>query len=66
MAKADTQLHEATVLDGANRLQIIWYIDIPSITPTMIVLLILRMGSVMGVGFEKVYLMQNNINIDVS
>lgn len=66
MAKIDIQLYEAAVLDGANRLQKIWYIDIPGITPTMIVLLILRMGSIMGVGFEKVYLMQTDINIGVS
>ena len=66
MAKVDTELYEAAVIDGANKLQKIWYIDIPTIMPTMTILLILNISGIMGVGFEKVYLMQNRINLGVS
>ena len=60
------ELHEAAMIDGASRLQRIWHIDIPGIVPTMVILLILRAGSIMSVGFEKVYLMQNSLNSPVS
>lgn len=60
------ELHEAAVIDGANILQRIWHIDVPTIMPTMIILLIMSCGNIMNVGYEKVYLMQNDLIIDVS
>ena len=53
-------------MDGANKLQRIWYVDLPSIKPTIIMLLILQIGSLMGVGFEKVFLLQNDLNMSES
>ncbi|MCM3782640.1 ABC transporter permease subunit [Neobacillus mesonae] len=66
LAGIDPQLHEAARVDGASRLRRIWHINIPGIAPTIIVLLILNMGSILGVGFEKVFLMQNNLNMESS
>lgn len=66
LAGIDPQLHEAARVDGASRLQRIWHINVPGIAPTIIVLLILNMGSILGVGFEKVFLMQNNLNMESS
>lgn len=60
------ELHESAVIDGANILQRIWHIDIPTIMPTMIILLIMSCGNIMNVGYEKVYLMQNDLISDVS
>lgn len=60
------ELHESAVIDGANILQRIWHIDIPTIMPTMIILLIMSCGNIMNVGYEKVYLMQHDLIIDVS
>lgn len=59
-------LHESSVIDGANRLQRIWYINIPAIIPTIVIILILNVGSIMNVGFEKTFLMQNDLNLDTS
>lgn len=59
----DPELHEAAIVDGATMLQRVWRIDIPGILPTVVILLILRVGHIMGVGFEKVYLMQNALNL---
>ena len=58
--------HEAAQIDGATRLQRIWHVDIPAILPTICIMLILRCGSVMTVGFEKTYLMQSNLNMTTS
>lgn len=55
----DDQLYEAARIDGANRWQQTWHITLPGIRPTMMVLLILNIGSFMSVGFEKVLLLQN-------
>jgi putative aldouronate transport system permease protein len=55
----DDQMYEAARIDGANRWQQTWYITLPGIRPTMMVLLILNIGSFMSVGFEKVLLLQN-------
>lgn len=62
----DAALHEAAEIDGANRLQRVIHIDIPSILPTAVMLLILRCGSIMNIGFEKTFLMQNDLNIRAS
>ena len=59
-------LHEAAIIDGANRLQRIRHINIPVLVPTMTILLILNMGSLLGVGFEKILLMQNPLNMESS
>ncbi|GAB2700703.1 ABC transporter permease subunit [Paenibacillus thermoaerophilus] len=63
LSAVDPSLYEAAKADGASRWQNIWHIDIPMLMPTAITLLILRVGGLLGVGFEKVYLMQNNLNI---
>ncbi|MCL2058412.1 MAG: ABC transporter permease subunit [Oscillospiraceae bacterium] len=60
------ELHEAAMLDGANKFQRIWHIDIPGILPTAVILFILRFGQLMRLGFEKAFLMQTNLNIDAS
>jgi putative aldouronate transport system permease protein len=62
----DPQLHEAARVDGASRWQRVWHINLPGIMPTITILLILNMGSLLGVGFEKVFLMQNSLNIAAS
>lgn len=56
------ELHEAAILDGATKLHRMIHVDLPSIKPTIIMLLILQIGSIMSVGFEKVYLLQNSLN----
>nr|WP_244562913.1 ABC transporter permease subunit [Paenibacillus uliginis] len=66
LAGIDQQLHEAARVDGASRWQRIWHINLPGIMPTIIVLLILNMGSLLSVGFEKVFLMQNTLNMPAS
>ena len=66
LSGVDYETHEAAMLDGAGILKRIIHIDLPSIAPTIIMLLILRMGSLMGVGFEKVFLLQNDLNYSAS
>jgi len=66
LSSIDSSIYESCYIDGANTWQVVRYIDLPSLVPTMVVLLILTMGSVLGVGFEKVYLMQNSMNLNVS
>ena len=66
LAGVDPTYHEAAQIDGASRFKRIIYVDLPAIVPTIITMLILRMGSVMSIGFEKVYLMQNNLNLSAS
>lgn len=62
LTSIDPQLYEAASIDGASRLQKIWHISLPGILPTIIILFIMRIGSLMNVGFEKVLLMQNPVN----
>ena len=66
LAGVDQSLHEAAKVHGATKLQRIWHVDIPAIVPTMIILLIMSVGSIMSVGYEKVFLMQNDLNSTVS
>ena len=66
LAGISTELYDAAVVDGASRLQKIRYIDIPGIMPTIIILLILSSGEMMNVGFEKAFLLQNNLNLRTS
>lgn len=60
------ELHEAAKIDGANKLQRILNVDLPVIMPTMVILLIMNCGSILSVGYEKVYLLQNDLNTPVS
>lgn len=60
------ELHEAAKIDGANKIQRILHVDLPAILPTMIILLIMNCGSILNVGYEKVYLLQNSLNTPVS
>lgn len=66
LSSVDPELHEAATIDGASRLQRIRHIDVPGILPTATILLILNLGRVMQVGFEKVFLMQNDLNLQAS
>ena len=60
------ELHEAAKIDGATRLRRVFAVDLPAIMPTICIMLILRFGSIMSVGYEKVYLMQNDLNLTKS
>ncbi len=62
LAGIDPALHEAAVIDGASRLKRIWHINLPGILPTVCIMLIMNCGSIMNVGFEKVFLLMNDIN----
>ena len=62
----DQQMYEAARIDGASRLQTLNRITFPSILPTVSIMLIINCGHVMSLGFEKVYLMQTDLNLDVS
>ncbi len=60
------ELHEAAIVDGASKMKRILTIDIPYIMPTIVIQLILLVGNVMNVGFEKIFLMQNPLNLEVT
>lgn len=66
LSGVDDSLHEAALIDGATKWQRIVHIDLPLIIPTIIIMLILRSGSIMSVGFEKAFLMQNSLNLSTS
>ncbi len=66
LAAVSPELHEAAEIDGANRIQRVFHIDLPCILPTATIMLILSFGKIMGVGFEKVYLLQNDLNLRTS
>ena len=57
---------EAAKIDGASRMQIIWNIYLPHIKPTIVTVLIMKMGTLLSIGFEKIFLMQNPLNLEVS
>ncbi len=57
---------EAARIDGASRFQIILHVNVPTIMPTIVIMLIMSCGSVLSVGFDKVYLLQNPLNMDAS
>ncbi|WP_205650203.1 ABC transporter permease [Actinoplanes solisilvae] len=63
LAGIDPALHEAAKIDGASRLQRIRNVDIPGIMPTAVIMLILGVGNMMAIGFEKAFLLQNNLNL---
>jgi putative aldouronate transport system permease protein len=66
LAGVDPTLYEAAKVDGASRFQKILYIDLPGLMPTMAIILILSVGSIMALGFERVYLLQNPLNLSAS
>ncbi|MCL2831726.1 MAG: ABC transporter permease subunit [Treponema sp.] len=66
LSNVDPTLHEAALVDGATRFQRVLYVDIPSILPTASIMLILAVGNIMNVAFEKTLLMQNPLNINFS
>jgi putative aldouronate transport system permease protein len=66
LSGVDQTLYEVAKLDGAKKLQRIWHIDLPAIKPTIVIMLILSMGGLMSVGFDKAFLMQNSRNSGVS
>ncbi|KRG17033.1 ABC transporter permease [Lederbergia galactosidilytica] len=66
LAGVNPELHESAQVDGATRMQRILHINIPSILPTIVVLFILNIGNFMAIGFEKVLLMQNELNAETS
>ena len=66
LSSVDMELHEAAQIDGASRFARVIHIDLWVILPTATIMLILSSGSIMSVGFEKVYLMQNKLNLSTS
>lgn len=66
LAGIDPGLHESAMIDGASRFQRIWHVNIPGIIPTAVIMFILQVGSFMSIGFEKIYLMQNPLNLATS
>jgi putative aldouronate transport system permease protein len=66
LASVSPELHEAAEIDGATRLQRVVHVELPAIIPTATIMFILSFGRVMSVGFEKVYLMQNDLNLRMS
>lgn len=66
LSSVSSELHEAACLDGASRFKRILHVDLPAIMPTIAIMLILRMGGLISVGFEKAYLMQSPLNLSTS
>ena len=66
LANVDSAQVEASLMDGAGRFARVWHVDLPAILPTIVIQLILAVGSVMSLGYEKVFLMQNPVNTEVS
>ena len=66
LSAINPELYEAATIDGATKFQRILHIDIPAILPTVTILLVLRTGAIMSLGFEKAFLMQSSLNLEVS
>ncbi|MBB6674430.1 ABC transporter permease [Cohnella nanjingensis] len=66
LAAVDPLLYEAAAIDGANRWRMLWHIALPALRSVIVVLLVLRMGHVMDLGFEHIFLLQNSMNQGVS
>jgi len=66
LSTVDPQLYDSAKIDGAGKWQMIRHIDLPAIAPTIVILFILSMGGVLTTGFEKIFLMQNTLNLPVS
>ena len=65
LAGVSEELYEAASIDGAGRLKLVWHVTLPSILPTIAIMLILRLGSVLSVGYEKILLLYNDLTKDV-
>lgn len=66
LAGIDPALHESAVIDGASKVRRMWHVDLPGILPIAIILLIINMGHMLDVGYEKILLMQNSLNMRTS
>lgn len=66
LASVDFEMHEAAIIDGASKLQRIRHIDLPSIMPTIVIMLLFALGGIISVDFQKVLLLQNPLNMSVS
>lgn len=66
LAGIDPALYEAAKIDGAGRVKRIWHVSLPGIIPTIVTLLILKIGQIMSIGFEKAYILQNDLNLKSS
>ena len=66
LSSVSPDLHEAAMLDGASRFKRVLHVDLPTILPTIGIMLIMRCGSILSVGYEKVYLMQSDLNLSTS
>ena len=66
LSSLSPELIEASQIDGANRFHVLRYISIPHIMPTVIIMLLLKMGTLVSIGFEKVFLLQNTLNTETS
>ncbi|MDR2177786.1 MAG: ABC transporter permease subunit [Treponema sp.] len=66
LAGVDIEQYEAAIVDGAGRLRQLWHITLPAIKSTIVILLILRMGSVLNTGFDQIYLLMNSLNRPVA
>lgn len=66
LSNVPDELHEAATLDGASRLHRVWYVDLPTIMPTVTMMFIMQFGSILSVGRDKILLMQNSVNAQVS
>lgn len=66
LSSVSQDLHEAAQVDGASRFRRVLSIDLPAIMPTIVILLVLNTGQIMNLGFEKIFLMQNNVNLRLS
>ena len=66
LSAVDPALHEAAIVDGASRFKRVLVLDLPTVLPTATIMLIMNAGRIMTIGFEKVYLMQNDLNLTTS
>lgn len=66
LAAISPELVEAATIDGANRMQVIRHVNIPGILPTIAITFIMRMGGLLSVGYSKIFLLQNDLNISAS
>lgn len=66
LAGVDMELYEAARVDGAGRWRLMWHITLPAIKGTIIIMLILRVGSILNTGYEQIYLMRNSLNVSAA
>ena len=63
LSSVSEELHEAAIVDGANKIKRIWHIDLPALVPTIVILMIMSIGQLLSIGFEKSFLLQNDLNL---